>query len=197
MSTLQQIRSVLELVTAAALLGAVFDVYNTVTGASRWLRWLRPVVDLLFWLMAGIVVFFVLFTTDEGRLRLYTFPLLLIGYLLYRLWFHQRVVHSAFLVVRIVQAMLRFCWRLVYAVVLWPMKQVGLGLRFILLLVYRVFCKAEDGMFWVLAFWWKAVCFPFRRWTGPLEQILGKLNGGWEGILEQVSKWITRTSKHT
>ncbi|WDL98984.1 spore cortex biosynthesis protein YabQ [Alicyclobacillus sp. ALC3] len=197
MSALQQIRSVLELVAAAALLGALFDVYNTVTGASKVLRFFRPVADLAFWLVAAVLVFFVLFSTDDGRLRLYTFPLLVIGYLLYRSWFHRRVVRSAFVVVRIVQAVLRFFWRIIYRLLIWPLQEAMLAVRFILRLVYRILCKAEDGVFWVMSFWWKVAFFPFRRWTKPVQEFRGKLYSEWEGILGQVSKWLIRTSKHT
>ncbi|MCL6517710.1 spore cortex biosynthesis protein YabQ, partial [Alicyclobacillus sp.] len=44
------------LMACGAAMGAVFDVYNTVTGASRWFRWLRPSLDLLFWLTSALAV---------------------------------------------------------------------------------------------------------------------------------------------
>lgn len=197
MSAIQQLRSVSELMLAAALLGAVFDTYNTITGASTWLRWLRPAADICFWLVAAGVVFFVLFTTDDGRLRLYTLPLLVIGYLLYRLWFHRQVVRSSFLVVRFISGVVHVVWRVVYVTAVWPVQQVLWVCKRVLVQVYRLMRLLEDGLFWVLSFWWKAMSRPLRRWDQPTEPFRKKIARTWEGILQEASKWIKGVSNHT
>lgn len=197
MSSLQQLRSVWELLLVAGIAGALFDVYNTVTGASRYLRWVRPAADLMFWIVVAAGVFFVLYTTDEGRLRLYTLPLCAVGYALYRLWFHRRVVRSAFFVVRLLEGILRLFGRILYFTLLWPLRRLAGILALLLAQTYRLLCLVEDGLFLLLGFWWKVLCLPFRRWTGPTREFQRKLNRRWEGILVQASNWIRRRSSRT
>ncbi|MDQ0190149.1 spore cortex biosynthesis protein YabQ [Alicyclobacillus cycloheptanicus] len=192
-----QIQSVLALVAASWILGAVFDIYNTVTGSSRWLRWLRPALDIAFWVAAAGLVCFVMFTTDDGRLRIYTFLLLAAGYLLYRVWFHVRVVRSAFRVVRAIRAVFLGVSRLVYRVVVWPVLAVlGLAAR-LLHAVYRVLCWVEDGLFVLLSFWLKVIGFLFRGWAAPSRSMRKKIDDRMEGFWTLASNWIRRVSNRT
>lgn len=194
---MQQIQSVLALIVAAWVLGAVFDVYNTVTGASKWLRWIRPVLDVVFWIAAAAAVFFVMFTTDDGRLRIYTFLILAVGYVLYRVFFHHRVVHSAFRVVRIVGAALRSVARVVYATLIWPLWMLLRIVTATLRQLYRLMCRLEDVLFSALAFLLKLSMFLTRWKSGPVTSLREKIDRRMEGIWEWASNTIRRASNRT
>ncbi|MCL6517375.1 spore cortex biosynthesis protein YabQ, partial [Alicyclobacillus sp.] len=160
------------------------------TGASRWFRWLRPSLDLLFWLTSALAVFHVVYRFDDGRVRLYVFVLLCAGYLVYRMTLHAAVVHSAFTVVRAIRAMALALWRLFRALVLTP---VALCLRLVwrvLVLVYRVLCRAEDAVFWTLGL--VARLTGLRRlWaSSPVERFRRMAGERWEEFWTAVSKKI-------
>ncbi|MBX5437519.1 MAG: spore cortex biosynthesis protein YabQ [Alicyclobacillaceae bacterium] len=179
----------------AWLMGACFDVYNTITGSSRWLRWLRPVLDIAFWTVSAVFVFYVTFRTNQGEVRLYTYALLLAGYGLYAMTVHRRVVASAFAVVRFWKAVFRWTARVVNFTVIRP---VGWTLRLSWLLLrqcYRLLCRVEDGLFWALGFWMRLFAFPFRPLWSRVRPVWEKGVQRWEGIWIWASNVLLQRTK--
>ncbi|MCL6626617.1 spore cortex biosynthesis protein YabQ [Alicyclobacillus shizuokensis] len=180
------------LLVCGGLMGAVFDIYNTVLASSRWLRWLRPVLDLAFWLVAAAVVFYVTFVTDFGRFRVYTFALLLIGWLVYRVTLHHTVVSSAFAIMRMVRAVALFFAKMVDWLLLRPLRFLLLTVWVVLTRLYWLLCQVENGLFWVVRFWLSILAWPLR---GPWQHsaaLRGQIRARWEGIWERASNWILR-----
>jgi len=172
-------------------MGTVFDVYNTVTGSSKWLRWLRPLLDMLFWCLSAAIVFYITFVTEDGRFRLYTFALLLIGYGLYRLWLHHAVVRSAFAITRAIQSLVRGIAAVVRILVLRPVANLLSALWTLVTWLYRRLCQVENLLVWILRLGLTVVLFPFR----PLWQYFGrgiyeKIKDRWEGIFTRMSNWL-------
>ncbi|MCL6444791.1 MAG: hypothetical protein K6T83_15280 [Alicyclobacillus sp.] len=187
---MSELRYLASLFFCAWVMGAVFDVYNVVTGASRWIRWLRPILDISFWILSSIFVYYVLFVTDDGRLRAYTLILLALGYGMYWVVLHRKMVGSAFLVVRIGRWIGVQVFRIIQFLLIRPV-------RFILMLcwtlVKRIFqglCLVEDGLFWVLRFWVKLFARPLQPVMRSAEGPLGKIHAHWEGIWTRASNWL-------
>jgi spore cortex biosynthesis protein YabQ len=174
------------------MMGIVFDFYNTVTGVSKWLRWLRPILDISFWCLSAVFVYYLTFITDSGRFRLYTFGLIAVGYLIYRLILHHYVVGSAFAIVRLVGMMLRLIWKLIDAVLLAPIRVALRLVSGLSRMVYWIGCKVEDVVAWLLRIGVTVICLPLRRpWvlTAPLRNQIEQYV---EGMYEQASKWLKR-----
>lgn len=184
------------LVVYGALMGTVFDLYNTVTGASRWLRWLRPTVDLVFWVVSALGVYYVVFITDEGRLRLYTFMLLLVGYLFYRLTFHQTIVSSAFAIVRWISGLIRLVYRILNTLVFNPVRVIVSFVKTLALRLYGLFCVLENGLFWILRFWFRIAVWPIAR-LGGADKVNRIFATYWEGFWAEASKWIKKKTTET
>jgi spore cortex biosynthesis protein YabQ len=186
---------VTDLFFASWAMGAVFDIYNTVTGSTKWLRWLRPALDLLFWALSAGFIFLILYHTDNGRLRLYTFLLLAGGYLAYRMFLHRTIVRSAFAVVRLVRAMVMGVVRTLDVLLFRPVRALFRLAGRVLALLYRLLCRLEDVLFWLLgrawkwtgAWWWQ----PFSR-RPAVQKFTRSARGNWEGFWSRVSKWIRK-----
>lgn len=188
---MQQLHYILLLVAVGALMGTVFDIYNTVTGASKWLKWLRPTLDVIYWLASAFFVFYCTFITDDGRFRIYTFLLLLLGYGIYYATLRRTVIGSAFLVVRFVARILRFAYRVVYSVTWWPLSKVLWIVWTIAKKLYRILIGIENGFFWGIGLVFKGIVRPFvRPWRRiiPLEEI----DKVWQGMWNRMSKWIKK-----
>lgn len=190
-----QYQYILYLLGFGAFMGTVYDVYNTVSGSSRWLRWLRPVLDLAFWCLSAVTVYYITFLTDDGRFRLYTFALLLIGYLIYRILLHHAVVGSAFAVVRVVRTLLIALGRLANAIVFQPVRFILSVIWSIAGQVYVLLRRIEDLAVWILRFWIRILFFPFRGFIPRLGQDRGKsffnkFMDKWEGMWTDLSNWI-------
>lgn len=184
------------LALCGGLMGTVFDLYNTVTGASRWLRWLRPVLDLSFWMLSAVGVYYVVFVIDDGRVRLYTLILLLLGYLIYRVTFHHTVVSGAFTVVRWISALLRLVYRILNGLVFRPIRWLLSLIRGVLTRLYGVLYALENGLFWILRFWLRILKWPLGRrpWVLRTQTFFATY---WEGFWTQASKWIKKRSTET
>lgn len=171
-------------------MGIVFDFYNTVTGSSKWLRWLRPLLDILFWCLSGVFVYDLTFITDSGRFRLYTFGLVAVGYLAYRLLLHHFVVSSAFVVVRFVALILGLIWRVFDWLILAPLRAIWRLVRALARSAYWMGCRIENICIWV--------CTTLLRPFGLLLRAPWKRAEPWrrqfdqwmEGMFAQVSKWF-------
>lgn len=133
---MESVRYIIGLVFCAFCMGFVFDVYNTVTGASKWLRWLRPALDILFWVLGAGFVYYVTFLTSGGKLRLYTAVLLVIGYGLYFVILHRLVVSIAFTVLTVLARVIRFVIRVLDVLVFRPVR---LSLKVVWWVVSRLY----------------------------------------------------------
>lgn len=133
-------------------MGTVFDIYNTVTGVTKWFRWMRPLIDILFWVVSACGVYYVVLTMDSGRLRVYTFVLLAMGYVGYRLTIQDVVVRSAYGIVRFVQAVLRICAQILGILIWRPARAVLRIADWCLQALYQLACRGEDVLLWVLHF---------------------------------------------
>lgn len=92
---------------AGAVLGAVYDIYRTSLREWRFLRRFSALFDILFWIFSVIFVFSLLLGVNDGEVRIITFVLLSIGYLIYFYTAHPLVVASTQLVVRFIYKVLQ------------------------------------------------------------------------------------------
>ena len=65
------------------LVGIAYDVYRCIRKIIKRGRWLTALLDTLFIITLGLVVVFVLYTANQGELRLYTFIGFALGFALY------------------------------------------------------------------------------------------------------------------
>lgn len=63
--------------------GVVYDVFRWIRRTVRRGRWLAALTDTLFILALGLIVVLVLYSTNMGTLRLYTFVGFALGFALY------------------------------------------------------------------------------------------------------------------
>lgn len=168
---------VLWIVLCGFCMGTVFDIYNTVTGAARILRPLRPLLDVVFWLASGVVVYVVTFRTISGEFRVWTFVLVGLGYLLYRVLLRRTIIRSAFVIVQIMKAIVLFFSRLLYRLIGVPLLVCGRGLWGAIHIVYIAGCRVEDVIAAILRMTIRIVLFPWKRLLTPLRP--------WQKILLQ------------
>jgi spore cortex biosynthesis protein YabQ len=184
---------VLAMMFCGWLLGTVFDFYNTVTGSAKWLRWLRPVLDLTFWIAGAVVVFRFSLMTDEGRLRLYTFGLIGIGYLLYA-WIAKRfIVGSALAVVQFIRGMVLFIWHGIQILVFQPVLTIIRLVFRCLQVFYQLGLRLENVGSWLIRKLLKIVLFPLTPTLRLLQPWFEKISNYQEGIWTQLSNWLKKS----
>jgi spore cortex biosynthesis protein YabQ len=65
------------------LVGAVYDFYRGIRTAFKKGKWVTAILDIFFIITLGIIVVYVMYTANQGELRLYTFIGFIIGFMLY------------------------------------------------------------------------------------------------------------------
>jgi spore cortex biosynthesis protein YabQ len=65
------------------LVGIAYDVYKGVRKAIKSGRWVTALLDMLFIITLAAIVVFVMFTANQGELRLYSFIGFAVGFALY------------------------------------------------------------------------------------------------------------------
>ena len=85
MSTANQVYVFLSTVYTGMVIGLVYDLNRMIRRISKPGRWIVGALDLLFWLMAAVIVFAVLYFANNGEIRLYNFIGLAMGWSLYLL----------------------------------------------------------------------------------------------------------------
>lgn len=171
-------------------MGIVFDIYNTVTGAAKWFRWMRPLIDIGFWIVSACGVYYVVLAMDSGRLRFYTFVLLAMGYVLYRLTIHEMIVNSAFRIVRFVQAVFGVCRRLLSALIWRPIRAIFRIVGRCLTGLYQLACRVESMIIWVLQLLFFGI---FWRWLAKFPGVTASFQWcckSWEEFWSTASNWL-------
>lgn len=184
---------VLAMLLSGWLLGSVFDLYNTVTGSSKWLRWLRPILDITFWVCGGVFVYNLTLLTDNGRFRIYTFLLVGLGYLTYY-WIARRyVIGSAFAVVRVIQLICLGLWRVVRVLVWNPFMAVVRLACSTLCSLYRICLRLEDAAVWLVSCLLRIGLFPISPHLRAGSQLRAKFDRRIEGIWARLSNWLKKS----
>ena len=65
------------------LVGIAYDIYRGIRKAFKKGKWITAILDTLFIITLGVIVVFVLFTANQGELRLFTFIGFALGFALY------------------------------------------------------------------------------------------------------------------
>jgi spore cortex biosynthesis protein YabQ len=178
---------------SGAVLGAVYDVYRVVLKHWRFLRFLGPVLDFVFWLFALILVFWALMWANNGDIRLYVFVLLLMGLFIYRLLFRKIVVSGTISVILGIKALVLFLYRLFLLLVVRPLFLLGRFMLALLGVLDRVARMVETVILWPFQ--------PLLRWLhkgctwalAPLEKRVAKYRKDFakaKGFLASLSKWF-------
>ncbi|MFS0725056.1 spore cortex biosynthesis protein YabQ [Paenibacillus sp. 1P07SE] len=184
-------------------MGAAFDGYRVVSNRLRLGRLWIPVLDLLYWLAATLIVFRVLAASNEGELRMYVFVGLLLGIGCYFWLFSSAVI--AF-VVWLLDTLQRI-WRLLLACLDWavlkPLKLLlkflrvvaGLVLAFAILL-FRIVIQLVKPLWLIVAWIFGPLWRPVARFVSPMAGKLG-LAARWRGITAglglRLKKWSGRS----
>lgn len=179
---------------SGAFMGALFDVYRVLSGRLRPPRWLVPLLDIAYWFAATLFVFRTLLYSNNGQVRLYVFLGLLLGVWLYFRIASRWTIKLVLLVIRIIQALVRFVRRLtelllikpivlLYRLViivfgfLWALSiflgKIVLQLLYPFLLLGRAIYKPLKKRF-KAPNWWKRFAGLCGRWVQAVRKIFGR-----------------------
>lgn len=112
------------------IVGFVFDIFRILRRVVKTTNFITHLEDILFWLLVSIIIFTLVFVTNDGELRWYEFLGVILGVIFYNLLFSHFVIKVSVSVINFIKKIIA----LIIKIVLFP-----------LVIIYKIFkrpCKA-------------------------------------------------------
>lgn len=168
-------------------IGLLFDLYRVLAHELRIPRWLIPLLDLAYWVIATLFVFRMLFIGNFGQVRIFVFLGLAAGYTIYFLGLSRTSVKMIRLLLRGIEVLIQFVIRCVEIFIIRPFRLLVRLVRFLLGIVTAV-----------AMFMWKVVLqllYPLRlllRLVGRAVRPYAKLPRPIKRLWQAFRRWLKR-----
>ncbi|MGC4378606.1 spore cortex biosynthesis protein YabQ [Fictibacillus sp. Mic-4] len=155
-----QFQTMLSMVGMGIWLGMAIDTYGRFVHEKRKWNWLHFINDIFFWVLQGLIVFYVLLHVNHAEIRFYIFVALLCGFSAYKALFQNVYKRLLETVISMIITLYRFVAKMVSAFLIRPVKWLIMLIIALLLSVAKVTWK-------ILLFILKLLASPFK-WLGLL-----------------------------
>ena len=191
-----QFYTMVSMVAMGLWLGIAMDTYSRFLHPHRKKSFWLYINDVIFWLLQGLLIFYVLFLVNEGTLRLYVFFALLCGYAAYRALFQQLYRHSLeriiIITITIMSVIKSLVTNLVYRPILFILKLL-LSLCMMLVSIITTIFWFIIKLFWVPVKWgflllWRLIPLSIRA-------RLIKTAGIADTIKNYIKNWLSKLRK--
>ncbi|MDQ8737477.1 spore cortex biosynthesis protein YabQ [Paenibacillus sp. LHD-38] len=183
-------------------MGTVFDGYRVVTNELKFPRWWIPVLDVIYWMAAALVVFRVLYASNNGEVRAYVFIGLAIGIVIYYFLFSRMVIATVKWLIGAVRKLITFILKCLEILIVKPLlliyKMVLVILAFgsaLTIFIFKIVIQLVRP-FWKLFVWMvRPVTRPLGRWLSRFAskwQLAERFSKMGQLIARLWSKWFRR-----
>ncbi|MES1042056.1 spore cortex biosynthesis protein YabQ [Peribacillus simplex] len=196
-----QFYTLLAMIGMGSGFGAALDTYSRFLKRSERKRWIVFIHDFLFWIIQGLLIFYVLFLVNEGEFRLYLFLALLCGFSAYQALFkgfYQRFLE--FLIILVIK-LARFITNSVHMLIFVPIKWVVVSLIAIIFgigkFVLAILKWAVKILLFILNIFWRPLkwilTYIWNLLPVFVTKNVGKFYNKGKGILLKIKNSIFRT----
>ncbi|AUJ60956.1 spore cortex biosynthesis protein YabQ [Bacillus velezensis] len=156
MTLTTQLYTMLAMTGMGAWLGASLDTYRLFVSRAKTARWLLFIHDILFWIVQGLLFFYVLLNVNEGELRVYIFLAVLLGIATYQSLFKRMYIKILKFAIHLAVSLYQFAKKLIQHVLFRPVLllfKLLIGLITVISLYsYRVSAFFAKCLFKIVAF---------------------------------------------
>jgi spore cortex biosynthesis protein YabQ len=199
-----QFATMLAMIGMGCFLGAGFDTYNRFLKRNERKTWIVFVNDVLFWLLQGLIVFYVLFIVNEGELRFYIFLALLCGFAAYQSLIRHPYLKMLEWIIRLVVSVWRLSVKLFLNVIYKPILSLVAFSVSVIVIIGRAFFSllilVGKTLLWiirllsqpvrfVLLIFWKFM--PIR-----IKKSVEKIYNGGAGFFKKIQKYFGNMLNH-
>lgn len=144
MTLTTQLHTMLAMIGMGSYLGAAIDTYRYFFKRDG-IRWVVFINDLIFWVLQGLIIFYVLLLANKGELRVYIFLALLCGFALYQSLLKTFYLKGLHFFINMIFSIYRF---IIKTVKLMIVKPLILLFQFIFMLVTSIFVFLWNFLKW-------------------------------------------------
>lgn len=128
------------------ILGMVFDIIRVTRKIVKIPDVLVQIEDLLYWIICGLVGFYILYITNYAEIRPFVFVGMVLGAIFYFATFSIVFMKAATAVINYVKALLKRLWQLFLIPVRWCIKTIKRPIRY---MDKQIAIKKEKQYIWV------------------------------------------------
>lgn len=187
-----QFYTIISMILMGIWIGAAVDTYGRFMHPNRW-SVILFISDILFWIVQGFLIFFVLLKVNEGEIRFYIFLALLCGFAMYRALFQTLYNHFLTALIRFINTVIRITVNVVQTFIINPVKllfrllvQLLMFLGSILIALFHFILR----IFVTIITWVGRLAWTFI--PKSLKKQLKKLAGIPKIMQNKIKKWIGR-----
>ncbi|MFK3961824.1 spore cortex biosynthesis protein YabQ [Guptibacillus hwajinpoensis] len=191
-----QFYTMVAMVAMGVWLGIAMDTYSRFLHPDRSKSLWLYANDIVFWLLQGLVIFYVLYLVNEGELRFYVFLAILCGYAAYRSLFQplyrrllERIILISIAIIRFVKSLFIY---LIYQPIRFILKVVFSLCMMIVSIMTTIFWFIFK-LFWVPLKWGSSLIW--RLIPQSVQMPLIKLAGVADKIKNYIYHWLTKIRK--
>ncbi|RFU62652.1 spore cortex biosynthesis protein YabQ [Peribacillus glennii] len=195
-----QFYTLLAMIGMGSYFGAALDTYNRFLKRSKRKSWIVFINDFLFWVVQGLIIFYVLFLVNEGELRLYSFIALFCGFSAYQALMKGLFLRCLEAVIKFILATGNFIAKSFQILIYHPIKWLAGGVIFLLIGLLKVIFFMFRQVLKVIYSVIKIMVKPFRwlfmaTWNflpKSVTKTVGKFYNGITGFFYKIKNLIKR-----
>ncbi|MGE6261263.1 spore cortex biosynthesis protein YabQ [Heyndrickxia sporothermodurans] len=179
MSLATQFYTMLAMISMGSFFGATLDTYNRFLQRGKRKRWIVFINDILFWLLQGLLIFYILFLVNFGEIRFYIFVALVCGFAAYQAIMKTTYLKLLEAIISLTISIVQFLYNLLKTIIYNPIKWLifllitiilGIGkgiytlvqtILKVLLLVVKILLKP---IIWIFHIFWRAFPTPVKKY---------------------------------
>ncbi|HHY22293.1 MAG TPA: spore cortex biosynthesis protein YabQ, partial [Bacilli bacterium] len=124
MSLTIQVQTMLAMIGMGLYVGAALDTYGRFVKRRNTFHLVTAFNDILFWLVQGLFIFYILFSVNNGELRVYIFLALLCGYAAYQSLFRSIYLRLLEWFISFIVGFYRFMRKVFITIFIIPVKTI-------------------------------------------------------------------------
>lgn len=191
MSLTVQFYSLITMIGAGVYLGCMFDTLERFSCHWKDNRVLSYVIEISFWLLQTLCLFYILILVNEGEIKVYLLVAILIGFYTYQQLVAQRYRRFLEHVINVLRAVYQFCYRCVQVLFVMPFLWLIHLLMALVLFLFQLCVSVIKSV-------WRILSFIIRLALKPIWLVMPKnakkylvqLKGFYSKIKNIVINWI-------
>lgn len=198
MSLTTQFYTMLAMIAMGSIFGASLDTYNRFLQRGKRKKWIVFINDVMFWLIQGLAIFYILFLVNYGEIRFYIFIALVCGFAAYQALMKNIYVKLLEAIINAIIAIYQFIQRLFMSLIFHPIKWIVLAIITLSITLGKVLLSLVKMIIKMLLWVLKVIFYPIKwilslLWKlvpGFIKKSVEKFYSGFAGILEKTKNKV-------
>lgn len=182
MTLTTQFMTMLAMIGMGSYFGAALDTYNRFLQRSKRKGWIVFCNDILFWLLQGMLIFYILFLVNKGEVRFYIFLALLCGFAAYQSLLKKAYLRLLEMIISTIVSIYRFLLKTFHILIYKPIYSL-------ILMIISLSIMLGKGLFTLVIWLVKVLLFTIRTLLKPLAFILRLL---WKILPKGIKKFVEK-----